>query len=84
MFYVYVLWSNQLQKRYVGSTKDVTERLTQHNEGKNRFTKGGQPWILIHTEEHSNLSQARKREMFLKSGIGRLWLDQQYPEFKRK
>jgi putative endonuclease len=82
MFYIYVLWSKKLKKRYVGSTEDVNRRLSQHNRGKNRFTKGGLPWIVIHTEKFPTLSLARERELFLKSGIGRAWLDSQFPKYK--
>lgn len=76
MFYVYVLWSKKLKKRYTGSSKDFRERLREHNSGKNRFTKGGISWILIYAESYGNLSSARKRENFLKSGVGRKWLDE--------
>ena len=84
MFSVYVLWSEKLQKRYVGSVEDTSIRLVQHNEGKNRFTKGGIPWIIIHKETFSDLSSARKREAFLKSGVGRAWLDQEFPNYRRR
>ena len=83
MFYIYVLWSEKIQKRYVGCAENTDKRLIQHNMGKNRFTKGGIPWILIYTEEYSTLSLARKRELFLKSGIGREWLDQKFPNYRK-
>src|SRR3989344_6889619 len=83
MFYVYVLWSVKLRKRYVGSAKNPNERLGEHNTGKSRFTKGGIPWMLIHTEKYDSISSARKREIFLKSGIGRKWLDENLSNKKR-
>ncbi|MCK7526733.1 MAG: GIY-YIG nuclease family protein [Ignavibacteriales bacterium] len=70
MYYVYVLWSNKLQKRYVGFTSDLTTRLSEHNFGKSPFTKSGMPWKLLCKEEYSSESEARKREKFLKSGVG--------------
>ena len=76
MYWTYVLWSNKLHKRYVGSTEKPTQdRLKEHNHGKTPFTSKGIPWILIHSESYSTLSEARKRELFLKSGVGRRWLD---------
>jgi putative endonuclease len=84
MYYVYVLWSERLQKRYVGSTENVAGRLKQHNLGKARFTRTGMPWILLHQEEFANVSAGRARESFLKSGVGREWLDQQFPGYRRK
>ncbi len=77
MSWVYVLWSDKLRKRYVGSTgKDPVNRQKEHNRGKTRSTKGEIPWRIIHTEHFESLSEARKREMFLKAGAGRKWLDE--------
>jgi predicted GIY-YIG superfamily endonuclease len=75
MFTVYVLWSERLKKRYIGSTKNVDIRLSGHNSGKNRFTKGGIPWRVIHTESFISNSGCRKRELVLKSGVGRKYID---------
>jgi len=76
MYFVYVLWSEKIRKRYVGSTQDIGKRLAEHNSGHTRFTKGGIPWIIIHKEEYSTLSEARKREYFLKTGVDRKIPDQ--------
>jgi putative endonuclease len=65
-----------LNKRYVGSSKDIENRLSEHNKGKSKFTKSGIPWKLIYKESFSTLSEARKREKFLKTGVGRKMLDQ--------
>ena len=75
MFKVYVLWSEKLQKRYIGSTSNVEERIKNHNNGNSKFTKGGIPWKLVYQESFSTVSEARKRELFLKSGQGRKFLD---------
>ncbi len=75
MFTVYVLWSDRLQKRYIGSTKNIDKRLMEHNSGKNRFTKGGVPWKVVYIESFQSNSEGRKREVFLKSGVGRRFLD---------
>ena len=83
MYYVYVLWSNKLQKRYVGSTDNVEKRIKGHNYGSSKFTKGGIPWYLIHEEVFSSKSEALKREKFLKSGQGRAWLDKKFPQFRK-
>ena len=75
MYYVYVLYSSRIGKRYTGSTKDLTKRLEHHNLGLNRWSKRGVPWNLIYFEEYPNRSLALSREKFLKSGQGRKWLD---------
>jgi len=75
MFYVYVLRSLEKGRRYVGMTKHLDRRLKEHNEGKNRSTKGFTPFELVHVEEFEERIEARKREKYLKSGSGREYLD---------
>ena len=82
MFHVYVLWSEKLRKRYIGSTANLTKRVRAHNARGPRLTKSGVPWILILTEEFQTLSEARQRERFLKRGFGRAWLDTQFPDLR--
>ena len=83
IFVTYVLWSYKLQKRYVGSTSDLSRRLKEHNSGETPFTSRGCPWELIYQEEFQSNIEARKREIFLKSGVGRKWLDEQFPKYRR-
>jgi putative endonuclease len=83
MAIVYVLWSQSLQKRYVGSTLDLDKRTREHNAGGSRFTSGGRPWVVVHVERCDTVPEARKRELHLKSGIGRAWLDSKFPKTKR-
>ena len=73
--YVYVLRSIINNRRYVGMSIHPEERLLEHNSGYTKSTKGYRPWILIYKEEYETLLKARKREVFLKSGVGRAFLD---------
>ena len=83
MYYSYVIWSNKLLKRYIGSTQNIEKRLNQHNSGKTPFTLRGIPWILIYSESFETKDEAIRREKFLKSGIGRKWLDEKFPQYRR-
>ena len=69
-----VLYSDKLNKRYIGSTRDVKNRLKEHNSGKSKFTKADVPWKLIYKESYQSNQEARRRELFLKSGVGRKFL----------
>ena len=73
---IYILRSQITLKNYVGSSHldEPTERLHRHNSGLVRSTKHGVPWILLQSEKLDNHTQARKRELFLKSGKGREWI----------
>lgn len=70
-YYVYVLNSLLSGKHYIGCTEDVLNRLNRHNEGKVRSTKAFKPYELLYVEEYNNKTEARKREIFLKTGYGR-------------
>ena len=43
--------------------------------GSNTWTKQNGPFELIYQEEYITVAVARKREIFLKSGVGRKYLD---------
>ncbi|HBK71487.1 MAG TPA: endonuclease [Flavobacteriaceae bacterium] len=76
MFYVYVLYSLKFNRRYTGLAADIERRLLEHNNCKNRSTKAYVPWKLIYIEEFKTRIEARKREKYLKSGIGREFIDE--------
>ena len=72
MSWVYVLKSLKDGKLYIGSTRgDVEERVRIHNRGSVRSTKGRRPFRLLYTEYYKNYSDAKRRELFLKTGVGR-------------
>lgn len=75
---IYVLRSNTNGEIYTGSARDENPsvRMLAHNAGKMRSTKSGRSWELIHTERYNTYTEARKRELFLKSGRGRSLLKQ--------
>ena len=68
-YYVYVIKSLVNEKHYVGFTEDVSKRLKKHNGRKVRSTKSNAPYKLLYVEECDSRINARKREVFLKSGI---------------
>ncbi|MFA6251771.1 MAG: GIY-YIG nuclease family protein [Candidatus Paceibacterota bacterium] len=71
MPFVYILKSINHEKFYVGSTTDIDRRIFEHNSGSTTYTKRYMPWKVIYTEKYVNLSEARKREKYLKSSAGR-------------
>ena len=74
MFTVYVLKSTVFKKSYVGYTVDLVRRLEEHNSGKGNYTKKFMPWTVIYTEDYQNENEAKKREKYLKSKVGRNFL----------
>ena len=76
MYTVYILFSQKLNKFYVGSTQNFEQRFIQHNHGKTPFTKTGIPWILIYSIPLESRSQAILLETKIKKrGIERYLKD---------
>ncbi|OGO19229.1 MAG: hypothetical protein A2Z15_03175 [Chloroflexi bacterium RBG_16_50_11] len=73
MYYVYILQSVSEGKYYIGSTRDVTQRIARHNAGMVPSTKRYCPWELIYSEVFNTLSEARHREEEIKA-----WKNQKY------
>ncbi len=74
MPFVYILLSEKSRKTYTGSTTDLERRIKEHNSGNHSFTKRYIPWKIIYKEECPSLTQARKREKYLKSCAGRKFI----------
>ncbi len=80
MFFVYVLRSCVNGNFYVGMTIDIPKRIGQHNSGANRSTKAHRPWELFFSEEYQTRIEAREREVYLNSGIGKEFIKKKYTE----
>jgi putative endonuclease len=74
-FRVYILWSESLQKFYVGSTNDLIDRLYRHNAGYEKYTSKGKPWKLIHEITCIDRKEAFNLEMKIKSRGIKRYLD---------
>ena len=85
MAITYILFSKSKNQFYVGSSRanDLKVRMKAHNFGKVRSTKLGRPWIEIAKELFQGYTDARKREIFLKTGVGRKWLKEQFGYLKQ-
>ena len=66
MYYCYILYSQKLDKFYVGSTGDFEGRLQRHNSLNRGFTSTGKPWELKYYGAFEEKCDAIKREAQLK------------------
>jgi len=39
MWYIYILYSNKLDKLYIGRTRNLKRRFREHNSGNSAFSK---------------------------------------------
>ena len=70
-YFVYAIKSQVDGRIYVGFSSDVEKRLKEHNSGKTKSTKGFCPWFMIFKEEIPDRIEARQKEKYYKSGIGK-------------
>ena len=71
LFHVYILHSGKTGRRYVGSCKNLIERLRRHSLRHSKATRHGTPWTLVHSESFSSRAESAERERYYKSGRGR-------------
>ena len=75
MFYFYAIKSEGRNYIYVGLTNNLERRIAEHNNGENRSTKAYKPFKLIFSEQHETREKARFGEKYLKSGVGKDFLN---------
>jgi putative endonuclease len=67
MFSTYILWSESLQRFYIGQTDDLDARLAYHNAGHVKSTRAGRPWQRVYHETFDTRSEAVRRERQIKN-----------------
>ena len=74
IYYVYVLKSEIDNNMYVGYSKDLKNRIQQHNTGHVISTKNRRPLTLIYYEACLNQQDATHREKYLKTSWGKRYI----------
>ncbi|HXP50498.1 MAG TPA: GIY-YIG nuclease family protein [Bacteroidia bacterium] len=72
-FYLYILYSQSIDKYYVGQTENVEKRLSEHIIRKNL---GASDWQLKYKEQFPSRSEAVKRESEIKRKKSRRYIEE--------
>lgn len=80
MFYTYLLQNLKNRRWYTGFTGDLRKRLKEHNN-ESTYTRGRGPFKLIYYEACVNAGDAKARELYLKSGMGKHYLKNRLKRF---
>lgn len=75
MFYLYILYSRNRDKYYVGSTSDLEKRLAKHNTNHKGFTGKIGDWVIVYFETFVAKEQALAREKQIKSWKSRIAIE---------
>lgn len=74
MFITYILFSETLQKFYIGYTSmDVNLRLTKHLANHKGFTSRAKDWLVVYTEEFTNKEAAHVCPRTLLAKTSQYW-----------
>ncbi|MFH1543477.1 MAG: GIY-YIG nuclease family protein [Patescibacteria group bacterium] len=74
IYYAYVLKSKKDSKLYYGFTRNLNNRLIEHNSGKVTSTKYRRPLHLLYFEKVNTITRARRKEKYFKSDFGRKYI----------
>ena len=80
-YYIYVIKSKKSGELYTGYTRDLIQRLKEHNQGLNFSTKSARPWKLIYYEACLNENDAKRRENYLKTSQGQRLLKRRLKKY---
>ena len=81
MYYTYVLRSEKDGNFYTGYTKDLKLRFDQHCKGQVDSTKHRLPLDLIYYEACLSQADATKREKYLKTYHGKMFLNKRLKSY---
>ncbi len=81
MCYTYVIEGSKDGQWYTGVTSDLKARLRSHLKGQVGSTHYRRPFRLVYYEACLSEADARRRERYLKSGRGKLYLKQRPAAF---
>ena len=86
MFYVYILYSEEYDKFYVGHTDDPLNRFLEHNElSEDSYTKKYRPWVLVACSQAiQQRSIAIKIEKYIKNQKSKKFIRKLISENKLK
>lgn len=68
-YFVYVLENGA--ESCIGRTNNLRKRVREHNAGKNFSTKSPTNWKLIYYEARLNFEDAKRKEAYFKTSVGR-------------
>ena len=67
LHFVYILYSASTNSFYKGQTNNLAARLQRHNDGLEKFTRNGTPWILVWSTSKTSRQDSMALETKLKN-----------------
>jgi putative endonuclease len=68
-YFTYILYSEALDRYYVGSCQDLEQRLRWHRSNHKGYTGKANDWIVVYHEVFVEKNEATDREKTIKQAI---------------
>jgi putative endonuclease len=75
MFTTYIIFSQCLDKYYIGHTADLQQRLIKHLANHKGFTGKVNDWVIVYQETFDSKTEAYKRERVIKNWKSRKMIE---------
>jgi putative endonuclease len=75
MFTTYIIFSQCLDKYYIGHTADLQQRLIKHLANHKGFTGKVNDWVIVYQETFDTKTEAYKRERVIKNWKSRKMIE---------
>jgi len=75
MFYCYILYSDTLDRYYIGHTQDLSQRLQKHLTNHKGFTGRVSDWKVVYFEVFPTKTAAYARERAIKRRKSRKYIE---------
>ena len=75
-YYTYILYSQQIDRYYVGYTGDsLEERLRKHNTNHKGYTGRTNDWVVVYKKKYRSKSEAYELERHIKRQKSRTYIE---------
>ena len=80
-FYTYIIFTDLLNRFYIGSTANIEERILRYNHKSKGFTGNKSDWILVYSESFKTREEAIEREFQIKKWKSRKMIEKLIGDF---
>ena len=71
----YIIFSEKLDRYYIGHSENIELRLQQHNSRESIYTSKASDWLLVYQEVYDDRASAHKREIEVKKKKSRKYIE---------
>ncbi len=75
MYFIYIIYSKEADKYYVGQTENIEDRLISHRSGISKYTSIADDWLLAYSETLKTRKEAISREIEIKKKKSRKYIE---------